>query len=415
MTALKKTGSVFGSQWAAVVFSNIIAIIQLVFLTRALGPESFGVYAGYLGVFSIVLVIQEFGVRNLILSVDSVTLHDYRFYEYLLILGLGLAVGLQLGMLLIGYEVGSTVAIGLCALSVSLTSIVSTSLFVHGMLNKDATFKVLIKALVLGGFVVILSFKSRVEYLFIVWAAINILISWFFFRYLLEMRADSRSIIDRASLSSLFIQSRQHLGRAFTFNLVDLASVTYIRFGVITLAYLNYPDASIGVFALALRFPELVIQLLTPVAYAGLLKWKRGPIAIDRLTVIALMIASSAVFASGYFVLIYSGADMIAWIFGTEFQSTIDVLQVVYLALPFMVFNLFAGHVLLARGHSKTMLCFTLVMCCLAYSLALFNNGASVNKWGEILLFCEGLQAFVLFLYVNCFLKCGRVFDIAHS
>ena len=413
MSVIKKIGSAFGHQWAAVLISNAIAVLQLVFLTRVLGVDIFGVYASYLGVFSIVLVIQEFGVKNLILGVDSFTLHDYRFYEYLLILGLGLAIGLQLGMLLVGYEFGSSISIGLCALSVAITSVVSTSLFAQGMLNKDAAFKVLLKSLVLSGFVVLLSFTSEVEYLFVAWAAINIAISWIFIRYVLKTRADVRPRIDRAWVSGLSIQSRAHLGRAFSFNLLDLASVAYIRFGVITLAYLGYPDASIGVFALALRFPELVIQLLTPVAYKGLLSWKTGPVVVNRSSALVLVASTLAVFIVGFFILMYFGRDLIVWIFGAGYRPTVDVLEVTYLAVPLMVFNLFAGHLLLARGHALEMFYIVLVACCVGYAVALSSDGAAVARWGKILLLCEGVQAFLLLAYVKCFLRGGSAFSVA--
>lgn len=414
MSVIKKIGLVFGSQWASVLISNAIAVAQLVFLTRALGAESFGVYAAYLGVFSIVLVIQEFGVRNLILGVDSVILQDFRFYEYLLILGLGLAVGLQLGMLLVGYEFAPMVSIGLCALSVAVTSVVSTSLFARGMLNKDAAFKVLLKSLVLVSFLVLLSFTSRVEYLFVIWAAINILISGMFVRYVAKTRVSSRlPMSGRAWISSLFIQSKTHLGRALRFNLVDLASAAYIRFGVITLAYLGYPDASIGVFALALRFPELVIQLLTPVAYMALLRWKEGPVALDLASVWVLLVGIVAVFMGGGFVLIYFGGDLIVWIFGTGYRSTVEILEVIYLVVPLMVFNLFSGHLLLARGHVLQMFYIVTVACCVGYAMALSSGGSDVARWAEILLLCEGVQAFLLFVYVKCFLRGGSAFSVA--
>ena len=413
VSVIKKTGSALGPQWAAVLISNAIAVLQLVFLTRALGAESFGVYAAYLGVFSIVLVIQEFGVRNLILGVDSVTLHDYRFYEYLLILGLGLAVGLQLGMLLVGYEFGSTVSIVLCALSVAVTSVVSTSLFARGMLNKDAAFKVLLKSLVLGGFVVLLSFTSEVEYLFVTWAAINVAVSSIFIRYALKMRADVRLRVDRAWVSGLSVQSRAHLGRAFRFNLVELASAAYIRFGVITLAYLGYPDASIGAFALALRFPELVIQLLTPVAYKGLIAWKMGSVTVERSSALILVASALAVFIVGFSVLMYSGGDLIVWIFGADYLPTVEILEVTYLAVPLMVFNLFAGHLLLARGHALEMFYIVSVACCVGYAVAVSSDGATVARWGEILLLCEGIQSFLLVVYVRCFLRGGSAFCVA--
>jgi len=414
VSVIKKSGSVFGSQWASVLISNAIAVMQLVFLTRTLGVESFGVYASYLGVFSIVLVIQEFGVRNLILGVDSATLHDYRFYEYLLILGLGLAVGLQLGLLLVGFQLVSSLSIGLCALSVAITSMVSTSLFAQGMLHKDAAFKVLLKSLVLASFVVLLSFSSRVEFLFVAWTVINVLISVVFIRYVAKTRAGSRlPMSDRAWISSLSIQSKTHLGRALRFNLVDLASAVYIRFGVITLACLGYPDASIGLFALALRFPELVIQLLTPVAYMALLRWKEGPVSLDRASVWVLLVGFVMVFVGGGFVLICFGGDLIAWIFGAGYRSTVDVLEVVYLAIPFMVFNLFAGHLLLARGHALEMFYIVTVACCVGYAVAMSSDGAAVARWGEILLLCEGVQAFLLFVYVKCFLRGGSAFSVA--
>jgi len=411
---LRRTGSVFGIQWASVLISNAIAVIQLVFLTRTLGAESFGIYASYLGVFSIVLVIQEFGVRNLILGVDSATLQDYRLYEYLLILGLGLALGLQLGLLLVGYQLGSSLSIGLCAFSVAITSVVSTSLFARGMLHKDAAFKVLLKSLVLGGFVVLLSFTSRVEYLFVAWAVINVLISGMFIRYVLKTRVAVRSpMINWAWVSGLFIQFRAHLGRAFRFNLVELASAAYIRFGVITLAYLGYPDASIGVFALALRLPELVVQLLTPVAYIALLRWKEGPVSLDRASVWVLLVGIVTIFMGGGFVLICFGGDLIVWIFGAGYRSTVDVLEVIYLAVPLMVFNLFAGHLLLARGHVLEMFYIVSVACCVGYAVALSSDGAAVARWGEILLLCEGVQAFLLLVYVKCFLRGGGAFSVA--
>lgn len=345
----RDSATVVGAQVSALVFTTALAVI----VARYLGPAQFGIFAGYLGLAQVLMLVASVGVPNWLLRELSNALASERSADRkaankklsaaLALIG-GVAAVLTLGSLGVGQMLvsSSELALALGALTaymglLACATIVEVVLRAHRNLSRVVVLTLLEKVSLVGMVAIMTGLETGIPGIAAAYVAAGALRVAGALHAVRGRRLASFPRPTRADVASVARGS-------MPFALGMSVPSAIVRLDVFLIALLSAPTA--GLYAVADRF--LGVLLVIPTACASALyphlARERDPVGASWRVAGALGAIGGLLAVGG----ILAAPIAVPLLFGSRYEPAVPGVRIMLLAAPLM----FAASVLIAAMFS---------------------------------------------------------------
>lgn len=335
------------SQWLATVYVAGVSMLMTFLLGRLFGPEAFGRYSYIITLASIFAILQDGGFRTFIyreLTAPSFQLTQEKLFA--VAHGHVIAVTVAGVFVLSVYPWQDRWSLMIAVLSFGLattTNFVSSYLKGEGKFDREAWWRVLTRSVTAAGILFfIFMFSLKVEWVLIGWiVGFIIVLAW-----------QSEYSLKRAPA---FEWNRQIYTSIAALVAIDVATLIYFKIDLVMLRHMTDKLDQVGYYAAASRMLEGMILVLMPfgtVFFRDLRLRAAEPGKLVLWTGKLLLLAGAAVVLIapvGWFF----GKELLVFCFGPSYAQGQEIIQWLFMALVFMIPNLFLTQSALAINQEN--------------------------------------------------------------
>lgn len=384
------------AQWIATLFVGGISFLMTIFIARNLGPQAFGMYASALAAGSMLGILMDGGMRNLVLRERTrASSHLQAIAPDLpgYVMGHALCTSSVLIILALLLFEDSFLRLALatlaCFMALSLTQVISSFKRGEGALIADLRFQAGARAAsaVLIVLCVALGYKEPWQILG-TWAFAGFVYLALFKSYWQVPRFHGLTKIYRAALP---------------FMALDLAITIYFRSNLVLLNFFDVAPELIGQFAAAFRLCEAVIMLVSPLGLLIFRHYRAKNYSIQNARTHLTKLLGAAIFisiAGAFLVFIY--ADQVTMlIYRQKYQDSAHMLEIMAFMLIFLLPNVMLTQAALALDkHRVTIFAATIVaIVTLTFNIFMIPvHGIVAAAWASVL--AEALMFAVMSIFL---------------
>lgn len=338
-----------GAQWFAAAFIGVVSFALSVLVARTFGPDLYGVYATAMAAGGIAITVLDAGFSKLLLreharsspglEYDRPRLAAYGF-------GHVLAAGLALSVLswsLVPGHAGTVLAALWFFVALALNNIGLAVLRGQGRLVRDAGWQVVNRTLsaLLAAGAIFLGFATLPAHIFLAQCLGAGMFAIFIARTLdtgISLRIPRRIYLVVAPLIW-----------------IDLATAVYFRADIVLFHFLGLPKGDAGHYGVAYRMMEAVILVAAPVSILLFRRFRiqagsaAGGLAAVWFFALGAAIAGMCVWIG----FVWLGDEVIAFAFGQAYAPAASLLNVLGLALVFLLPAMVLLQAALAAGLER--------------------------------------------------------------
>lgn len=333
MKFLEVKYSAIVAQYISYVLVLAISFLISIYLARKLGPEVFGIYSTALSVGSILLILYDFGYRNLILretSKASKKFTSYRCSLFWLSFRHSVIVGVVFivsGGLIFPEQIHLILALSLCFFGVHITQIISSSLKGGEKYLEDG-LHVFSARVISALFIISMFFVQRltVENIFYAWGAGLLAYSFFSWRSLFKPCEGPPFTYIYSTLFPLF--------------LIDMFLVLYLRSDIIFMQALGVNKSQVGNYSAAIRIIEACLLITVPMRAILQVEMRKKKFEEPQsiINLIVKLIFSLIVGTALAFIISINSIDIIKLVYGNEYnRAAIYLGKLAWFLVPAMV------------------------------------------------------------------------------
>jgi O-antigen/teichoic acid export membrane protein len=335
-------------QWGATIYVGIVSFAINVLIARSIGAKGFGEFATAMAIGSILLIVLDGGFRTLLLRevtrpTPGLSVRPERIP--LIALGHLLAVACLSSVLALSWfreNLSIALATLACFVGVAMTQLVSALLRGQGRIIHEGTWQMVARSLSAVAILVMLLIGFHEPWhILATWAAASIALALILLgRYLPAVRLRL---------------SREMYQSALPILIIDFATAVYFRSDLILMSLLGVSKEDSGNYAVAYRLIEAIILLANPLCIL-LFRRFRGASAgyplpdrfVEAPAVYALVLGVGMAITIGL-----AAPSLVRWVYGSQYDASIELLQVLCWALVFILPNVVLTQAALAFNRER--------------------------------------------------------------